>query len=236
MDEPLVYRVRPAPCDRCGALGRFVVPQGIDALCLRCAGYGGLVFLRSGNATLTLRARRASSQCLIVYRMKRGRRGRYGRAELRRCGVLVEPDALARVERDLEAAWGWSPAKAVGSCQELQNDVLANVTELYPSCPPDDARVIAEWIVHKARARNPRIDVDMIERAVEQHARVHRSEYVALRRAGHNGSEARFLVRREVREVLAAWRLEWAAPPTKSDPPGEFEGTPMRAGVRFPQR
>src|ERR1700757_3509258 len=85
-------------CDECGsALGRgawISLAGERGALCLACADLDHLVFLPSGDAALTRRARRHSTLSAVVLKWSRAR-GRYERQ-----GVLVEESGLLRAEAD----------------------------------------------------------------------------------------------------------------------------------------
>jgi hypothetical protein len=95
--EPVVFLIlRDSQCSVCGAelaRGSFLVVEGEHALCLPCAGLGHLVYLPSGNATLTRRATRYSERSRVVVRFSRAR-GRYERQ-----GILVEKPALEKAQR-----------------------------------------------------------------------------------------------------------------------------------------
>jgi hypothetical protein len=65
--------------------------------CLRCVGLNDLEFLPAGDALLSRRVKAKSTRWAVVVRFSRSRR-RYERQ-----GLLVEPLALADVQRDLEA-------------------------------------------------------------------------------------------------------------------------------------
>lgn len=82
-------------CHRCGGTGDLLIMEPPGPCCLPCAGLGELVFLPSGDATLTRRARALSQQRTVVVRFSRARK-RYERK-----GSLVEPEALAAAEAAL---------------------------------------------------------------------------------------------------------------------------------------
>ncbi len=65
--------------------------------CLRRVGLDDLEFLSVGNALLTRRAKAKSTRYVVVVRFNRSRR-RYERQ-----GLLIEPQALAEAEREVEA-------------------------------------------------------------------------------------------------------------------------------------
>jgi hypothetical protein len=65
--------------------------------CLRCVGLDDLEFLPAGDALLSRRVKAKSTRCAVVVRFSRSRR-RYERQ-----GLLVDPQALADVQRGLVA-------------------------------------------------------------------------------------------------------------------------------------
>ena len=64
--------------------------------CLRCVGLEDLEFLPAGDALLPRRVKAKSARSAVVVRFSRSRR-RYERQ-----GLLVEPQAVADAQRDLE--------------------------------------------------------------------------------------------------------------------------------------
>jgi hypothetical protein len=76
-------------CHRCGGTGNLLMMEAPGPACLRCVGLDDLAFLPTGDATLTRRAKAASTRYAVVVRFSRTRR-RYERQ-----GLLVEPEALA---------------------------------------------------------------------------------------------------------------------------------------------
>src|SRR5882724_610438 len=79
-------------CDECGEeLGRkawITLEENKGALCLACADLDELVFLPSGDAALTRRARKHSTLSAVVLKFSRARR------QYERQGLLVEETAL----------------------------------------------------------------------------------------------------------------------------------------------
>ncbi len=76
-------------CHRCAGTGAMLVMEAEGPACLECLGMGDLVWLPSGDAAATRRARKASARSLPVVRWSRARK-RY-----ERIGLLVEPAALS---------------------------------------------------------------------------------------------------------------------------------------------
>jgi hypothetical protein len=92
-DLVLVSALKAWTCSRCGSDdgGLLIMDDGGPA-CMACADLDHLMFLPSGDATLTRRARAASRLSAVVVRFSRARR-RYERQ-----GVLVEEAALTHAE------------------------------------------------------------------------------------------------------------------------------------------
>jgi len=80
-------------CTVCGdAGGGLLLMQDNGPVCMACAKLDHLVFLSSGNSTLTRRAKKASQLSAVVVRWSQTRK-RYERQ-----GILVEESALEHVE------------------------------------------------------------------------------------------------------------------------------------------
>jgi hypothetical protein len=84
-------------CHRCGGTGSLLMMENSGPGCLRCVGLDDLEFLPAGDALLSRRVKAKSTRYAVVVRFSRSRR-RYERQ-----GLLVEPQALADVQRDLAA-------------------------------------------------------------------------------------------------------------------------------------
>jgi len=83
-------------CHRCGGTGGLLVMENPGPACLRCVGLDDLEFLSAGNALLTRRVRAKSDRHAVVVRFSKTRRC------YERQGLLVEPQALAQAQRELE--------------------------------------------------------------------------------------------------------------------------------------
>lgn len=76
-DVIVSWILRDSSCDECGEAlgkGRFLRKEGERALCLACADMDHLVFLGSGDAALTRRARKYSRISPVVVRFSRARK------------------------------------------------------------------------------------------------------------------------------------------------------------------
>ena len=210
---------RESTCDECGEeLGRhaWITLQGDKgAVCLSCADLEHLVFLPSGDAALTRRARKHSKLVAVVLRWSRNRK-RYERQ-----GLLVEEDALARAEEECEADAEARERRRVQAAlrraeldQKFISQFAARVRELYPQCPAERERVIAEHACRKYSDRVGRsaaakaLDENAVRLAVVAHVRHAETEYDDLLIGGHDRREARASVQRRVSEVLDEWEGE----------------------------
>ena len=144
MDEKQDLKVfisaRESSCDECGEkLGRsawitLVGKQG--ALCLTCADLDHLIFLESGNAALTRRARNYSTLSAIVLKWSRAR-NRYERQ-----GILVDESALVRAEAECLADGDARARRREREAErraELDREYVERfaqrVRELFANCP-----------------------------------------------------------------------------------------------------
>ncbi|HLH97396.1 MAG TPA: hypothetical protein VKW08_19985 [Xanthobacteraceae bacterium] len=82
-------------CHRCSGSGDLLIMENAGPACLGCAGLSDLEFLPAGDALLTRQAKAKSPRHAVVVRFSKRRR-RYERQ-----GLLVEPRALAKAQREL---------------------------------------------------------------------------------------------------------------------------------------
>lgn len=97
--EPELVVVQPLnsdwTCHRCGGTGGLLIMENPGPACLGCMGLADLEFLSAGDALLTRRVKAKSAKYAVVVRFSRTRK-RYERQ-----GLLVDPLALAEVQRTL---------------------------------------------------------------------------------------------------------------------------------------
>ena len=190
------------------------------ALCLSCADLDHLVFLPSGDAALTRRARKHSTLAAVVLRWSRTRE-RYERQ-----GLLVEEEGLRTAEveclADHDVRARQRERGAVRRSQQDQAYVeqfTARVPELYPGCPPATAAVIAGHACEKYSGRVGRsaaakaLDRRAVELATAAHVRHAHTHYDRLLADGVDRREARATVRADVLAVLASWERGEAPTP-----------------------
>jgi hypothetical protein len=180
---------------------------------MTCADMGHLVYLPSGDAALTRRARAASRLSAVVVRFSRARK-RYERP-----GVLIEEAALdqaeaqcladhdaraRRRERDVER-------RAAGDV-ELQARMAAEITRLFPGCPPDRAESISRHAAERGSGRVGRsapgraLEASALELAVAASVRHQDTPYDDLLMSGLDRDDARDQVRGHAQSIIDKWR------------------------------
>ena len=211
---------RESKCDECKEdLGRkawITLAEEKGALCLSCADLDHLVFLPSGDAALTRRARKHSTLSAVVLKWSKARR-RYERQ-----GLLVEGPALKQAETECLAD---EDARAQRRIREADRRAELDLTyikhfaervrQLYPKCPSKTARSIAEYACTKYSGRVGRsaaakaLDEHAVHLAVVAHVRHVETPYDKLLMSGWERVEARFRVEDMVQSVLEKW--QWNA-------------------------
>jgi hypothetical protein len=208
---------RDSRCDKCQEdLGRhaWITLEGDSrALCLACADLDHLVFLPSGDAALTRRARKHARLSAVVLKWSRARK-RYERQ-----GLLVEDAALTQAEAECDADASTRAARrdhAAARRAELDQEYVtrfaARVRELYPHCPDRRETLIAEHACRKYSGRIGRsagakaFDPEAIRMAVIAHIRHTETPYDDFLLGGHDRHDARARVRGLIDEILRTWQ------------------------------
>ncbi len=134
-DLVVIMPVNDWSCASCGGSGDLMFLEDAGPLCLDCADLGHLVFLPSGDAALTRRAKRASRLSAVVVRWSRARK-RYERQ-----GILVEAEALERAENECLAdaevrarRRERDEARRANEDLRLQAEFGAAIRTLFPNC------------------------------------------------------------------------------------------------------
>ena len=203
-------------CDECNEnLGRgawITLAGEKGALCLSCADLDHLVFLPSGDAALTRRARKYATLAVVVLKWARARK-RYERQ-----GLLVEAQALEQAEKDCladsEARQRRRAREAIRRerlDREYTERFALRVGELFPGCPTGRDAVIAEHACLKCSGRigrtawAKRLDEEAVRLAVVAHIRHAETTYDELLMMGHDRWEARDIVTDKVDRILEQW-------------------------------
>jgi hypothetical protein len=208
---------RESKCDECkeelGSKAWITLTKAKGALCLSCADLDHLVFLPSGDAALTRRARKHSTLSAVVLKWSKARK-RYERQ-----GVLVEESALKQAEAECLADEGARTQRRIREAErraELDLKYIQRFAEAvrqrYPKCPPETAQSIAEHACAKYSGRVGRsaaakaLDEHAVRLAVTAHVRHVKTPYDGLLMRGWERPEARYQVDEAVQAVLAEWQ------------------------------
>jgi hypothetical protein len=210
---------RESTCGECGEnLGSkawITLVKEKGALCLACADLDHLVFLPSGDAALTRRAKKHSTLSAVVLKWSRAR-NRYERQ-----GLLVEEQALEKAEEeclaDSEVRERRREREAVRreeSDGQYVERFAQRVRELFPACPRNRETAIAEHACRKYSGRVGRsasaksLSEDAVRLAVIAHIRHRETDYDRLLARGYDRREARMEVESAVGKVLRSWEVQ----------------------------
>lgn len=210
---------RDSTCDECHEdLGRkawITLVRDVGALCLSCADLDHLVFLASGDAALTRRARKYSRLSAVVLKFSRARR-RYERQ-----GLLVEESALDQAEDECLADF---EVRALRKEREAERradlddkyvqQFAHKIRELFPRMETGREQGIAEHACLKYSGRIGRsgaaksLDENAVLLAVRAHIRHRETNYDDLLGSDWERSDARSAVAERTNEVLGSWKAE----------------------------
>src|SRR5713101_7715776 len=207
---------RKSTCDECGEnLGSkawITLVRDKGALCLSCADLDHLIFLASGDAALTRRARKHSLLSGVVLKWSRARK-RYERQ-----GLLVEEAALELAEdecladADLRARRREREAERRAELDEtFVERFAARIREAFPRLVAGREQKIAEHACLKYSGRIGRsalgknMDEQAVRLAVIAHIRHNETNYDELLGRGWERTDARAAVGDAVDEILIYW-------------------------------
>ena len=212
-DLVVIQPLKDFTCAECQTeSGDLLVMDDKGPLCLDCADMDHLVFVPSGDAALTRRARKASRLSATVVRWSRSRK-RYERQ-----GILVEEHALAEAEQqclaDSDARLRRRERDALrraGEDVEFQARFAAEIARLYPGCPAQRAQAIAGHAGVRGSGRVGRsaagraLDEQAVTLAVRASVRHEDTGYDDLLMSGVSREEARARTRPAIDRILTAW-------------------------------
>ncbi|MDF5756473.1 DUF2293 domain-containing protein [Spongiactinospora sp. TRM90649] len=200
-------------CAGCGDTGPYLIMEDVEPYCLTCADMDHLVFLPSGDAALSRRAKKESGLCAIVVQFNR-RRKMYQRR-----GILVEEAALARAEEqclaDEDARQRRRERDRVRRADEDVEFVArmsVEIRRLFPGCPVERADEIAGHAGLRGSGRVGRsaaarvLDENAITLAVIASIRHLDTDYDKLLMTGTPRMEARERIRAAIDRKLAQFR------------------------------
>jgi len=218
-DLKVFISLRDSKCDECGEeLGRkawITLEENKGALCLACADLDELVFLPSGDAALTRRARKHSVLSAVVLKFSRVRR-RYERQ-----GLLVEENALNEAEAECLADKEARERRAERQ-RERQSELdqkyveqfAKKIRDTFPACPVKREFQIAEHACRKYSGRVGRsaaarsFDEGAVLLAVAAHIRHRETNYDELLAAQWDRVDARAQVKHRVDALMRRWQGE----------------------------
>ena len=210
---------RESQCGECrvdlGTKAWITLEREKGALCLSCADLDHLVFLPSGDAALTRRARKHSILPAVVLKWSKARK-RYERQ-----GLLVEELALKKAETECLADEDVRERRRIREMmrrieidREYVKRFAKEIERLYPKCPKKTAKAIAEHACAKYSGRIGRsafakaLDEQAVCLAVVAHIRHVETRYDLLLMNGWNRFDAREEVEDTVQFVLSKWRVK----------------------------
>ncbi len=207
--------VRDSECSDCHeelGKGRFLTMENGKPLCMKCADLDHLLFLSSGDAALTRRAKKHSRLWAVVVRFSRARK-RYERQ-----GLLVEEESLAEAEEECLADSDLREARRIRDEERRaeEDEVLAEkmevrLKEIFPGCPAAEARIIAQHTGVRGSGRVGRcaagrnLEEEALQLAALAYIRHRHTNYDSLLMDGMERGVARQVVREKIEETLRHW-------------------------------
>jgi hypothetical protein len=218
-DIKVFISARDSTCAECGEdLGRkawITLAREKGALCLSCSDLDHLIFLSTGDAALTRRARKHSTLSAIVLKWSRLRK------HYERQGLLIESQALEQAERECLAdsevrarQREREGARRAELNRQYVDRFARRVREFFPQCPPEREVAIAEHACLKYSGRIGRtaaaksFDDNAIRLAVIAHIRHSETQYDKLLAKGYERCDARAEVKETVDKILTNWETE----------------------------
>ncbi|WP_237105065.1 DUF2293 domain-containing protein [Nonomuraea sp. MG754425] len=200
-------------CASCGDTGPYLIMEDDRPHCLTCADLDHLVFLPSGNAALSRRAKQESGLAAVVVRYNRRRK------VYQRMGLLVEDAALAAAEERCladedvrELRRERDRVRRAEQDVEYQAAMAAQIARLFPGCPEPRAREIAEHAGQRGSGRVGRtaaaraLDENAITLAVIASIRHLDTDYDNLLMSGVPRMEARERIKATIERKLEEFR------------------------------
>ncbi len=207
--------VRDSQCSECKRelwKGDLLSMEKGAPLCMACADLDHLVWLPSGDAALTRRAKKHSKLWAVIVRFSRARR-RYERQ-----GLLVEEEALEQAQEECLADEALREARRERDAErraeqdvELAQSMKAKLMEMFPGCPPNEAESIARHTSVRGSGRVGRSEAgrslseEALRFAAVAYIRHRHTNYDALLMRGRDRQSARHEVRDRIEAVLERW-------------------------------
>lgn len=211
-DLVVILPLKDWTCAGCGGTGDFLKMEDPGPLCLTCADLDHLIFLPSGDAALTRRAKQGSQLSAVVVRWSRTRK-RYERQ-----GILAEEAAIEQAEEQCLAdedvrlrRRDRDRERRAKEDVEFQARMASEIRRLFPGCPKKRATAIAEHAALRGSGRVGRsaaakaLDERAITAAVVASVRHEDTDYDQLLMSGTLRDIAREQIRPTIDRVLDSW-------------------------------
>jgi hypothetical protein len=207
--------IRDSECSECKQelpKGSLLSMEKGEPLCMQCADLDHLVWLPSGDAALTRRAKKHSKLWAVIVKFSRARK-RYERQ-----GLLVEEGALEQAQDECladeelrEARRERDALRRADQDVDLARSMQAKLMEMFPGCPAKDAESIARHTSVRGSGRVGRseagrsLDEEALRLAVIAHIRHRHTTYDQSLMQGRDRSSARHEVRDRIEEIVERW-------------------------------
>ncbi len=207
--------VRDSQCSECKRelwKGDLLSMEKGAPLCMECADLDHLVWLPSGDAALTRRAKKHSTLWAAIVKFSRARR-RYERQ-----GLLVEEEALEKAQEECLADEPLREARRERDAErraqqdvELAHSMQARLIEMFPGCPKKEAKSIARHTSVRGSGRVGRSEAgrnlseEALRLAATAYIRHRHTKYDDLLMRGWDRQLARHEIRDKIQAVLERW-------------------------------
>jgi hypothetical protein len=206
-------------CAGCGlgillSSGSRFKKEGENGFCLKCAGLNHLVFLPSGNPTLTRRASKYSSVKAIVKQINLTYKG------YERIGILVEEVALQKAreecifeEKNPDIASSQKSRKQDKFESHYIETFSIQIQSHYPSCSKEDVLKIAAFAYRNYLGKTrpsfsfKKLNSENIDLAVRIHVLHYYTNYSELHRLGRDTENVRNQLLSTVNEIIGKWKI-----------------------------
>ena len=208
--------VRDSTCSECKRelwKGSLLSMEKGAPLCMECADLDHLVWLPSGDAALTRRAKKHSKLWAVIVKFSRARK-RYERQ-----GLLVEEEALEQAQEECladeelrEARRERDAVRRAGQDVELAHSMQAKLLEMFPGCPAKEADSIARHTSVRGSGRVGRSEAgrslseEALHFAAVAYIRHRHTKYDELLMRGWDRASARREVRDKIESIVERWR------------------------------
>lgn len=203
-------------CDDCGQLipkNEYIkLTKNRKSYCMTCSDLNHLVFLPSGDACISRRAKKYSTLSALVMKWSKRRR----RNE--RQGILATEEAIIKAEKECLDDFELREVRKKRNAERRKiidkkyvEDFAKIIKVLYPNCPKDANKKIAEHACEKYSGRVGRsanakeFDPEMIKLAVIAHIRHTKTDYDSLLMKGYSKKKARSAIQPKLEKVLMEW-------------------------------